>query len=1149
MSLQDREKIHYELLEALYVARKQVETLEAALAHNAAFLGTGIEREGGAQSPGSPFAAMPGALMRYLELVEPEEDISNFIGSEGDEASRPRLGKDAPYEVRPNKEPEVSPLVGQLAFGHPADAITFTYPPTQADKPAGSPPAPAGTLSHPVKPAGKKELFAEAQARMGRPLSGTEDAPAAALNVQTEDSGERTASGIPDCERSCSILRAFNDGLWEWDLQTGELFKSRRWESLVGKDGEAGGSPIDVLIGKLWPLDAVSLRQRFFQLQEGRVDQLNCIVRFRRGNGWGWGILRAAALRRYGKKPRLITLLADMTIRQESEIALYAGNGIVPAMPNDSPDVITRFDKELRFIDVSPTICRYFIVNVQEMRGQRLADFDITGARDFFVNNVQHVFTTAQPAQAEIMLESPLAGKFLADCRFWPEFDVDGKVLSVAVLVRDISFSQRLARNYYALFNRMEDGFILFEYVQGWEGGSPAYGPEEFALVVLNPAFKRMFKIDPPDIGGLRLSEILGDEAELWAACLRRVLLEELPVHQELHVSSGDYEISAYSPEEGRVACIIKNITELQKIEREIRLNESRLAALHRLSHMDAAPEEQVIRYSLEQAVKLTGSAFGYLHVGGRTESESGRIYWSQGMVSQERVMSTEKIIQLPWTEGDGHREVWHSEVVNAAKGSFSDAIGADIAVERYTITPVLDDGKIACLVGVANKKEPYTSSDLRQLDLFINGMWFHLRRRWGVQALRKAKEEAEAASRAKNEFLANVSHELRTPLNGILGMLQVLQQSALTPEQMECVVTANLSGRSLLRIISDILDFSRIEAGRFELEPHLFDFAATVRSTLGMFTHQARQKNIEFSLSLDPDIPGLLLGDDARVRQIIFNLVGNAFKFTSQGEISVDCSLLPRCRKGYTCIYLAVRDTGIGIPEGRLEDIFRAFTQIDSSSTRRYAGTGLGLSIAQRLIHMMHGAITVESFPGEGTTIHCSLAFEVPEENANVGTVTEPAAPEASPLRLLVVEDDPVSQFTLRALLKKGGYQCTCVSDGKQALEVLMLQSFDCIITDIQMPVMDGMELTQRIRGEDTAGIEASAKTYALLGLEPGAPVRSIPRDIPIIALTAYAMSGDRERFLNMGVDYYLAKPVTAVELYALLSHVATLQYARQGG
>lgn len=1038
MGVNEREKIHYELLDALYTARKQVEYLEAALAHNAAFLGDGVEREGqiGAKAP--DVARTPNALVRYLDLVEPEEDISDYIGREGHDESRPRLGPDAPEYIKPRQEPKISPLVGQLALGHPADAITFGFPGSAPSTPLPDSDAPAMALSGIATPLTPEIATPPLQGNAPQsPPANPEMPPAKAADHKEPE----------------SVLSA--------------------------------------------------------------------------------------------------TVPVDAAARRETEVAPHVNNEKFYCLVKDSPDLKGSFDADGCLLSVSPTVGRYFTAPSTELLGKPLSDSGLSGQAALFEKTVRDVFAAGQPVQREMQLASPLAGEFLADCRFWPEFGVKGDVIAVSVLIHDMTYARRLAQNYYALFNSMDDGFILFEHVSGWEGALPEYGPDDFALVVMNPAFGRMFRLDPPDISGLRLGELMREDAVNWAGCLKRVLTEGRPALQPLRsaVSPGQYEISAYSPETGRVACIVKDVTELRRIEQETRLNESRLAALYRLSHMDAAPEEAVVRYSLEQAVKLTGSFFGYLYVAGENDGKNGRLYWSHEVKARVGAIAPGENTAMPWCGGRSCREIARAEVVNVVKDGFAEAFGKTVAVNKYMIAPVTEDGRIVCLAGVANKKDAYTPSDLRQLELFINGIWFHLRRRWAVQALTKAKEEAEAANRVKDEFLANVSHELRTPLNGVLGMLQVLQQSPLTAEQKECVDIANYSGRGLLRIISDILDFSRIEAGRFELAPQAFDFSATVRSTLGLFIHQAKQENIAFTLTLDKNIPSALIGDEARVRQIIFNLVGNAFKFTRQGEIAVECKLLPQRKAGKRCVYLGVRDTGIGIPEEKIGSMFKPFTQLDGSSTRRYPGAGLGLTIVQRLVRLMDGTLTVESAQGKGTAVHCTLAFDQPEEPVPAPAEVREEPRLLHPLDILVVEDDPVSQFTIRALLKKAGYIPVCVSDGKQAIEALKIRPFACVITDIQMPTMDGMEFTRRIREGNTDDILPGAATLTLLGFNPASPpaVVPIPRDLPIIALTAHAMTGDKERFLGMGVDYYLAKPVTFAELTATLAHIGTLVKSRR--
>lgn len=1133
---QEKKRIHHELLVALYEARKRVSSLEAALAHHEALIGEGVEREDMIGQGGLAVEEPPENLLHhYIGMEEREDDISDYIGREGHDGSRPRLGPDAPLEVRPDKPEPLNSLVGNLVNGHPDDGLAFNF-------------AEVTSTSF-----GHADLLASA------PDDG--EAPSwEAVHVEGAD-GARPA-GRPrslctlesqeDCLRNCHLLQVFNEGVWDWDVEAGSTQFSHRWREIVGGDAlREGESPLDAFARRVHPADVEELRARFDGLFRGSAGMAAMELRFKRGDtAWGWGVLRAVAVRAGGEVSRIIVVLRDITIERETEIALRASNEKFRALAEDSPDVIGRFDPEGRILYIISHFSRYSSVAPEQAVGRPMRELDLTGEVALFEENVQRVFELGIPFQEEIQFFSPRVGEFIMECRFWPEFGADGNVASVSTVLRDMTFPRRMRENYYALFNTMADGFILFEHVVSWAGGIVTHGANEFALAAMNPSFSRLFSLDAAKAVGQRLDVLMGEGAEAWAGCLRQVLKEGRPAMRLMRDAAGrHFEVSAYSPEEGRVACIVKNVTELRRIEQEIRLNEARFAALHSLSHMDDASEEDMARFFLDQAVKLTGSELGCLYVSGTQERPEERLYWSREVTASARqAFPPPAFHDLLRARGEKRGDPHGAEMVNTVGERCGEIFGREIPVRRYMLAPVLDDGRVVCMAGVANKNGDYEAADLRQLELFINGMWYHLRRRWSVQALQRAKEAAEAANRAKSEFLANVSHELRTPLNGILGMLQALQQSPLSEAQLEWVTTANYSGRSLLRIISDILDFSRIEAGSFELAPQLFDFSATVRSALGMFIQQAEQKNVRFSLKMDKTIPGVLFGDDARVRQIIINLVGNAFKFTSRGHIRVECSLLSRRKGNKRCIFLAVQDTGIGIPEDKLGDIFRAFTQLDGSSTRRYAGTGLGLAIVCKLVTLMGGGLGVESVLGKGTIVHCSLPFEEPPQPAAVPEYAEAAPEPVSPLDILVVEDDPVNQFALRTMLRQAGHACTCADNGRQAIEALSLRRFDCIITDIQMPIMDGVELVSRIRAGNTAGVEPGEQIRSRLGLEheTGHALLPVAEDIPIVALTAHAMTGDRERFLGMGMDYYLAKPVFAAELAAVLGRISMLLRAR---
>lgn len=437
--------------------------------------------------------------------------------------------------------------------------------------------------------------------------------------------------------------------------------------------------------------------------------------------------------------------------------------------------------------------------------------------------------------------------------------------------------------------------------------------------------------------------------------------------------------------------------------------------------------------------------------------------------------------------------------------------------------------------------KEKFWNDEIRmkkrdgsEFDAFVSISWIHMfNLEYLVYRIRdisednaakaeliKAKEDAEAAAKAKAEFLATMSHEIRTPMNGVIGMTELLGDTPLNEEQKNFVNTIQISGKNLLTIINDILDFSKAESGKIELEEAPFDLEQTMDEIMVLVTPSANKKNIELKKTINKGVPKSVVGDSTRLKQIVLNLIGNAVKFTHEG--SVELAVRKRSsQEGMLNLEFAIIDTGIGIPSEKMDFLFESFSKVDSSTTRKYGGTGLGLAISKKLIELMGGKVMVSSEDGKGSkftfNVHLdSVQQEIVPENIEVSETEEESL--LSTLNVLVAEDNLINQQVIKLLLQKKGVNVTIANNGLEVLNLVNSDLFDLILMDIQMPEMDGLEATERLLTDDQYG----------------------SRVPDIIAMTANAMDQDRRNCEQAGMKGFISKPINVEELKTVLLKAA---------
>lgn len=675
---------------------------------------------------------------------------------------------------------------------------------------------------------------------------------------------------------------------------------------------------------------------------------------------------------------------------------------------------------------------------------------------------------------------------------------------------------------------------------------SPAVGwikDAEGRLLYLNTAFERSFNMKAASCHGKTDFELWPTEfAEAFRNSDQQVLTTGESIEVEEETPGPDGQMNTYrkykfllSDSLGRkyVGGMGLNITERKRVSlerdralKEMQWAQQKLTALLSSSRAVNTSTSFVdtARQIFFDCAGVIGYTAGYMALMSNDGSENEVLFLEAG----GRPCTVDPYLPMPIR---GLREVAYRRNEAVFENNFSHSRWMQfmptghVGLDNVMFAPLIIRDKTVGVMGMANKTGGFSAEDAELASTFSELAAVALQNARNIDALilseqshREARISAEAAIKAKSAFLANMSHEIRTPLNGILGMLQLLQTTALDEEQNEYILTAIRSSKRLTNLLSDILDLSRIEAGKMSAREERFETRGLKQAVLDLFSLAATDKSLTLEFDFDERLPHVLIGDDASVRQILFNLVGNAIKFSQGGSVRVEVSSLPSSTQDACRVLFTVSDTGIGIDDELLGRIFEPFVQGENSYVRRYQGAGLGLSIVARLVKMLGGEVAIDSEVGTGTTIYLTIPFKMPPLHATEPAPKPSALASGLGLRILFAEDDSVTRLSIKRLLEKAGYRVSVAVDGADALRILEQEQFDLILMDIQMPVMDGVETTREIRFKDRFAFVC---------------------DIPIIAVTAYAMSGDRDKFIGAGMNDYISKPVDIEALKSVIANV----------